>query len=710
MSNEPIKGTLAVELKGAKGTKQTRAYFVTYTNSKGKVMTKTPLAGKAKCFEDQDASDGCAIDIITEKGQVVSVTIPGKAAVEGVATVRTGSAQPRVGYGKPAAERTGANVDATAPYNFISAEKPISFDLIPEAQRFSGTLTCSLEALTPLLVSGPTSEIEARAARDEHRPIRRTFFAVATRPTIPASSLKGMSRAAMEVLTKAPMDGLVSDRTIGFRDIATADDQTPYSKRFRSGDERLYAGMLKQRGRERSLTPCEFIRFDPEAINIDALDWRTFPSAESKYAFLLNKSDSLVRGFVATGNRTDGGDEIARFVDPTTPGALKGQIVFTGHMGRVNGQGVRTGKQLEYIFYSKAKEELEISEAVWCAFEDQLTKPQDGLLSFLRKQSDEIPIFFLAKTVDERRVVTAIGLARYFRLAAKFGPAALASRLESGISLPQRIFGRVGELSLAGRVKFTSASCTTQPAPTASPFPPLGGLVAGNPAASAVSLYLEQNPSRVQFAKVNEHLATFDDTTKPVLRGRKLYWHRKSPFAPPPPNDNTNVQAQYFPMPVRTRFEFKVVIDRLDELELGALMESLDLTETSAHKLGLGKAFGLGSVRVHIDLERSTLHATRTRYASLKNRASATSNIAATVTAAKTAFQSAICAASKVQHFEAIPHVADFRRMTEFKNAPEPKRIEYMTLNADRTTPDRRDVYRAKPILQSPTSILPKIP
>ena len=48
MSNEPIKGTLAVELKGAKDTKQTRAYFVTYTNSKGKVMTKTPLAGKAR--------------------------------------------------------------------------------------------------------------------------------------------------------------------------------------------------------------------------------------------------------------------------------------------------------------------------------------------------------------------------------------------------------------------------------------------------------------------------------------------------------------------------------------------------------------------------------------------------------------------------------------------------------------------------------------
>ena len=709
MSNEPIKGTLIVELKGPKGAKQTPAYFVTYTNSKGKLMTRTPLAGKAKCFEDQDASDGCAIDIITDNGQLASVTIPGKAAVERVTTVRTGSTPLRGGFGKPAAERTGANVDATAPYNFISAEKPISFELSPEAQRFSGTLTCSLEALTPLLVSGPTSEIEVTAARNERRPIRRTFFAVATRPTIPASSLKGMSRAAMEVLTKAPMDGLVSDRTIGFRDIATADDQTPYSKRFRSGDERLYAGMLKQRGRERSLTPCEFIRFDPEAINIDALK-RSFPSAESKYLFLLNQNDSLVRGFVPTGDRTDAGDEIARLVDATTPGVVKGQIVFTGHMGRVDHQGLRTGKQLEYIFYKKAKEQLEISEAVWCAFEDQLTKPQDGLLSFLRKQGDEIPIFFLARTVDERREVTAIGLARYFRLAAKFGPAKLASRLESGISLPQRIFGRVGELSLAGRVKFTSASCTTQPAPTASPFPPRGGLVAGNPAASAVSLYLEQTPSKVKFARVNEHLATFDDTMKPVLRGRKLYWHRKSPFAPPPPNDNTNVQAQYFPLPVGTRFEFKVVIDRLDELELGALMESLDLPDSSAHKLGLGKAFGLGSVRVHIDLERSTLHATRTRYASLKNRASATSNIAATVTAAKTAFQSAICAASKVQHFEAIPHIADFRRMTEFKNAPEPKRIEYMTLNADRTTPERRDVYRAKPILQSPSSILPKIP
>ena len=695
MSNEPIKGTLVVELKGPKGTKQTRAYFVTYTNSKGKVMTKQSLTGKAKCFEDQDASDGCAIDIIIDNGQLASVTIPGKAAVEGVATVRTGSAPLRGGSGKPAAQRTGANVDATAPYNFISAQAPLGFSEEPATDRFSGTIGCRLTALTPLLVCGP------QGSRSEG-PTERRFFEVAGIPTIPGTSLKGMIRSAIEVLSCAPLGEGLSARKIAYRDVNSADQGTPYGRRFRSGREELCAGMLRENGSERTVVPCSWMRFDGAELGIGKCDQLT---AVQKYTALQGTKPLQPVDFKDSDKMPVSGDPIGRLAS-AGPGVLQGVPVFTG--------GLWGKKYLDYVFYGHTQDQqLSVPPEVWIDFLDQLSPAQEELRAYFRKlKITAIPVFFLRRKDDDGYRITAIGLTRYFRIVAPQQPRDLAPKLATGIGLPERMFGRVGQaggVSIGGRVRFHAATPALHgngAKPASAKFPQNGDLVAGNPSATAVSLYLEQNIGTVQLrqgkAHQNEGLTTFASDL-PVLRGRKLYWHRKTPVAPLPPNQNSNVQSRYFPLAATTAFEFSIAFERLDCVELGALLEALELPEGAAHKLGLGKAFGLGSVRVDIDQARTIVQEDRVRYSGLRARFEVAGGSKDLLDECQKKFRRAVTELRGGQEFESLIHVREFRTMTNFKNPRDPRKIGYMELKAGNDTVS----YGMKPILRKPLEIPP---
>lgn len=72
------------------------------------------------------------------------------------------------------------------------------------------------------------------------------------------------------------------------------------------------------------------------------------------------------------------------------------------------------------------------------------------------------------------------------------------------------------------------------------------------------------------------------------------------------------------PLPTGSRFKSRIRFENLSKVELGALLMALDLPAGLGHKIGLGKPLGLGSVRLHPHLVLST----RTdRYASLLDTA-----------------------------------------------------------------------------------------
>ena len=68
-----------------------------------------------------------------------------------------------------------------------------------------------------------------------------------------------------------------------------------------------------------------------------------------------------------------------------------------------------------------------------------------------------------------------------------------------------------------------------------------------------------------------------------------------------------------------TRFHFVVNFWNLTDEELEKLIWSLKLNDNCAHKLGKGKALGLGSCKITIDAQNSHLYNWKDRYATFEN-------------------------------------------------------------------------------------------
>lgn len=95
----------------------------------------------------------------------------------------------------------------------------------------------------------------------------------------------------------------------------------------------------------------------------------------------------------------------------------------------------------------------------------------------------------------------------------------------------------------------------------------------------------------------------------PMIRGRKFYWHNDNWKKYADKNKLEHVMQQRI-RPVKAsnsttgerQFSFRVYFDKISREELECLRWSLDFSDSEcAHKLGRGKPFGFGSVKIHID-------------------------------------------------------------------------------------------------------------
>lgn len=103
----------------------------------------------------------------------------------------------------------------------------------------------------------------------------------------------------------------------------------------------------------------------------------------------------------------------------------------------------------------------------------------------------------------------------------------------------------------------------------------------------------------------------------PMIRGRKFYWHHDWKKETDMENGNHNMRQRIRPMRESNWetgervFDFRVYFEKLSRKELSRLRWALDFEDGDcAHKLGRGKPYGLGSVRIHIeDLKLCTVDA-----------------------------------------------------------------------------------------------------
>lgn len=152
-----------------------------------------------------------------------------------------------------------------------------------------------------------------------------------------------------------------------------------------------------------------------------------------------------------------------------------------------------------------------------------------------------------------------------------------------------------------------------------------------SPKLSATEFYLKKNPDYADTWNYDYAINWRSNRWgipgyKPQIRGRKFYWHHRKgdPYIKKEDEENDDVVSErnvaVRPLKKGNRFKFKVYFNNVTADELGKLLWVLEIGQSKehAHKIGMGKPIGLGSVRISVsnihvrkivwDNENNTIH------------------------------------------------------------------------------------------------------
>lgn len=262
------------------------------------------------------------------------------------------------------------------------------------------------------------------------------------------------------------------------------------------------------------------------------------------------------------------------------------------------------------------------------------------------------------------------------------------------LSPADRIFGWVnqkGNGSYKGQLRIHSVNCVTdannaiENFGSAQAHVPLA--ILGQPKPEQARFYCadDTNGKPLENGSEKKEGYLYDDQG---LRGRKVYPHHKGlpkgywdnptqdrsqqamqghyqEYRRPKNNgieqkDDQNRSVKGWVKP-GTEFTFDIDITNLSDVELGALLWLLSLSDLNFHRLGGGKPLGFGSVRLDIDLDRTDLRSGeqwKDYYSSLDS--SSEMNIQECLTTSISAFQSAIKTAYSSNSFDQVAFIKAF--------------------------------------------------
>jgi CRISPR-associated protein (TIGR03986 family) len=514
----------------------------------------------------------------------------------------------------------------TAPYNFVPLNKKvveaywaenISHDK-PFKDFESGRLEIEMTAETPIFVRNG-SKNESEIEDTEFNNFNGKYF-------IPGSSIKGMLRSVIEIMSFGKMEDKVNDVKLSLRDFQ---NNNLYPKSDLSKE--AHGGWLRFDGVSYFLKPCgrpgrirhqdldklakqPISQYYQAAGNVSKDNQK---SAKSKYEnFGFNKE---YHRFSEEGEE-DGIGRKKYVLDEN--GSYKGTIVFTGQ------PSVRKepnkGKQYEFIFFERDYEEIRISKEdpefqiiknFFFAYYDHDRNQQKEDWKWRKKQLSEgesIPVFFRLKDPNKSATKSNIkdmGLSLLFKITYNKSIVESIQLSQNKVKrdLSEAIFGYTvndkegKERSSKGRVWVSHAYAEGSPKPLGVKLEVLAG-----PKPTYYPNYIKQNEIN---GKVTGRYSTFMDK-EPEIRGYKRYPVRNIEDVstnPPPINEkdgkvNEKVATRFNPLGAGTKFKYSITYHNLRKAELGALVSAITfhLNDGYSHSIGMGRPLGYGRVNLKI--------------------------------------------------------------------------------------------------------------
>jgi CRISPR-associated protein (TIGR03986 family) len=525
------------------------------------------------------------------------------------------------------------NRTATAPYNFVPLPERV-FDVAEGIDvdgkkikpwemhdcfvpgTYSGRIELSIETLTPLFIRGTVSPRDDGSWDDRDPRLRPAPYLTRDgRPAIPGSSLRGMVRTLVEILTFSKIQPVTAMKPF-FRTVADDRIGRAYRNRMILGGQKPHGGILRLQDDGVTIEPREVIRVQRTALK-SSVPFQDGPNYTPPWP--QQHGRCWVKLEVASPDITDIRLQSER---PSGSGWRAATLVLTGNSPK---------KKREFVFLEPdepAGPAIRVPDNVWLRFhdDDQITNwqerafPQNCPHGVRRKAPGHLrdgePVFFLTddqrKSNDNPDGLVFLGRAGMFRLPYDRSPDELIPEHLRGASLDlaEAMFGKAERSeAIKGRVHFEDA--------VALDTMPSGGWfertivpqILSSPKPTTFQHYLTQDAT-----KGKDQLTTYLDGDRTTIRGHKIYWHRwgsggdlsqvierndhqlLQDLRQANPSDTQHTLIR--PVKAGVTFAGFVRFENLTELELGALLHALQLPEGCAHRLGMGKPLGLGSIRI----------------------------------------------------------------------------------------------------------------
>ncbi len=508
-----------------------------------------------------------------------------------------------------------------SPYNFIPAPKEeevykpfwaeeVSHD-IPFQDGESGEIELKITAETPIFIRNGHSKLDKeifekykagkilQPSDSERESINRylDFSNVECNGKkqyfIPATSMKGMIRSVLEIMSFSRMDQVDGSSFFGLRDM----NNLEYKSETRQ--DKLKSGWLKKEGDCWRIYEVEHVRVSMSDIEARYnLGFGTIQNAESavdKYKKLNGKKISNVKlKYVKDlikriGNKSLKYGRLYKFDDS---GDFIGDIVFYGSIGN---------KHYDFVFGKDSKNIYPVNEKLIKNIEEL----EDQSWTF-HKCSNQIPVFFK----EQNGKVKHFGLSKLYCLnnghfIKELNPLKSYSLAEKNnkfdnfkYDLASLIFGNEKcNNSLKGRVVIGHAMSENATASSNNEE-----RVLGSPKPSFYPAYIKQTKDLIESKNQEKDYYKTYLNNDAELRGFKRYPLHLEIKAGDLSN-NENIATEFIPLAENTVFYSKIRYHNLRKVELGALLSAITMHNcpNAFHNIGGAKPYGFGKVKVEIE-------------------------------------------------------------------------------------------------------------
>lgn len=584
-------------------------------------------------------------------------------------------------------ERVEHQVRAHAPYNFVSlpedvvqAQPPLNLNTFKDG--LSGSIHCKLTTKSPTYIRGMLQLSDYKTLREktpaeltEDDKINMSPYFHKTgplSPCIPGSSLRGMLRSLVEIISYSRVRWIADDQAFFYRTVAVNDD--PRSNNYRGVMQNVRGGVIDWRDNQWQIQPSQLPNpsvFHPHihyfqiknelAVKVSP-DLQEFPDVkfnkpnptilpykEIRFEAIREEHNEWRNGrnIVIQKNRVK---KISKATDqPTTvyEETNQGIVPRDNHAPLLSiGFLMTSGNMMENRDYGNSPRHYHAvilkpdpnNHTGWKPIDPQAVRVYlDSLTDFQKERLGPNgvlvkgrPVFF----VDDPKSAEIIyfGHSPNFRIPARTDqwadrsadgrrPASKVSDFVPvsalGFPVPDLtdvIFGWTEEKSnnkqvpwlgppgqFKGRISVSDARCVSTENLYVEPAPQTPKIL-GSPKPSAFQNYLSQDKEKGHNPDAKDSLAHYGtNPEQTAIRGTKGYFHQGNR----PEYSTTGEGSQYTKIRAlnpNVVFEFEIHFSQLREEELGALLWALTLPADDRnkyyHKIGMGKPYGMGSVRI----------------------------------------------------------------------------------------------------------------